>query len=278
MPFDQYSGQRKDVETDMKKELIIRAVLGFFFIIVTCGAALADVTFWGSTTCQKRFLEPGAEALARATGIKIKVYGVGTGKGMLALFEGKTSAAISSNVLEESIKSAQKVRLKAGKAPVAVPDGLQYHTITEDVIVPVVHRNNPVVSLTWENLADLHTGKIKQWKELGGKNLPVRVVTSHAGSSTKAVFQKMVMKNAEYVASAITVTSTRLEINRVSKEEGGICAVSKGFFDLNPGKTKIIKTDPIVRPLGIITIGPPAEEVQKIIDFFRSPEGQRHIR
>ena len=41
------------------------------------------------------------------------IFGVGTGKGMVALFEGKTDVAISSNTLEESIKSAQKVRKKA---------------------------------------------------------------------------------------------------------------------------------------------------------------------
>ena len=84
-------------------------------------------------------------------------------------------------------------------------------------------------------------------------------------------------KNAKYIENATTVTSTQLEINKVSKDEGGIGAVSKAFFTLNPGKTKIVKTDPIIRPLGIITIGPPNEEVQRIIDFFRSPEGQRHI-
>ena len=63
---------------------------------------------------------------------------MGTGKGMLALFEGKTNVAISSNVLEGSIKSAQKVRKKAGQEPVKVPDNLQFHTITEDIIVPII--------------------------------------------------------------------------------------------------------------------------------------------
>ena len=78
--------------------------------LLTDTAVAAQVNLWGSTTCQKRFLEPGAKALEEATGIKIKVYGVGTGKGLLALFEGKTNVAISSNVLEGSILSAQKVR------------------------------------------------------------------------------------------------------------------------------------------------------------------------
>jgi phosphate transport system substrate-binding protein len=105
----------------------------------------------------------------------------------------------------------------------------------------------------------------------------VQVVTSHAGSSTKAVFQKQVMKKADYSSDAIEVKSTRLEINEVSKAAGGIGAVSAGFFSMNPGKTKTVQSDTISRPLALVTIGDPTPEVQKIIAFFRSEEGKKHI-
>jgi len=85
------------------------------------------------------------------------------------------------------------------------------------------------------------------------------------------------MKKADYAADAIEVNSTRLEINEVSKASGAIGAVSAGFFNLNPGKTKIVEADTISRPLALITIGDPAPEVQKIIDFFRSEEGKKYI-
>ncbi|MBU0946778.1 MAG: substrate-binding domain-containing protein [Proteobacteria bacterium] len=240
-------------------------------------SSAAEVKLWGSTTCQKRFLEPGAKALEEATGVKIKVLGVGTGKGMVALFEGKTNVAISSNTLEDSVKSAQKVRAEAGLEPIAVPEGLQFHTITEDIIVPIVHQDNPVAALSWDQLSDLNTGKVTNWKDVGGNDAAVKVITSHAGSSTKAVFQKMVMKKQEYSPSALEVKSTRLEINEVSADVGGIGAVSKGFVSLSPGNSKIIKTDTISRPLGLITIGDPSPDVQKIIDYFLSSEGQKQI-
>jgi phosphate transport system substrate-binding protein len=262
----------------MKRRVSMVSVMTLIMVLAWCFPAFStEVRLWGSTTCQKRFLEPGANALAKATGIDVKVYGVGTGKGMLALFDGKSEVAISSNTLEESIKSAQKVSSKKGRPTAAVPENLQYHQITEDVIVPIVNASNPIQSLTWEQLATLNTGKIRNWLEVGGPDLPVQVVTSHAGSSTKAVFQKMVMKKADYASDAIEVRSTRLEINQVSKHPGGIGAVSAGFFNLNPEKTKRVAASPIVRPLGLITVGSPSAEVQKIIDFFRSPEGQKHI-
>src|SRR3972149_96056 len=131
-------------------------------------ASDAEVTLWGSTTCEKRFLVPGAEALEKATGIKIKVFGVGTGKGVLALLQGKTKVALSSNTLEESIKLAQTVRKEANLPPIEVPAGLQYHKIIDDTIVCIVHENNPISELTWKKLAGLLNGKIVNWKELGG--------------------------------------------------------------------------------------------------------------
>jgi len=262
----------------MKGKIV--AGMAAVLILVLVGvytATAAEVHLWGSTTCQKRFLEPGAKALEDATGIGIKVFGVGTGKGMLALFEGKTSVAISSNVLEGSVASAQKVLAEEGKPPVAVPDGLQFHTITEDIIVPIVHKDNPVARLTWDQLARLNTGEIKNWKEVGGPDMPVKVITSHAGSSTKAVFQELVMKKAAYAADVEEVKSTRLELNLVSTNPGGIGAVSQGFFNLNPGNAKMVKTETISRPLGLITIGDPTPDVRKIIDFFRSGEGRKYI-
>lgn len=261
------------------KKIGMLALLGLALSLVFVGNPVfaEDVTLWGSTTCQKRFLEPGAEALEKATGIKIKVFGVGTGKGMLALFEGKTQIALSSNVLEEAVKSAQKVLKEDGKPEAVVPSNLQFHEITKDLIVPIVNKDNPVESLTWEQLTDLSTGKVKNWKEVGGPDLPVKVVTSHAGSSTKAVFQEMVMKKAEYAADAILVNSTRLEINEVSNNNGGVGAVSLGFFNLNPGNAKIVKSKTIERPLALITIGDPSPEAKKIIDFFRSEEGKKYI-
>jgi len=255
-----------------------KGLVAFGLVLVMAFPAYAEqVALWGSTTCQKRFLEPGAEALEKATGVPIKVFGVGTGKGMLALFEGKTNVAISSNTLEESIHSAQKVLKEDGKPEMQVPEGLQFHVITEDVIVPIVNQSNPVKELTWTQLADLNTGKVANWKEVGGPDMPVQVVTSHAGSSTKAVFQSMVMKKAAYAANAIEVKSTRLEINEVSANPGGVGAVSKGFYNLNPGNAKMVDTAEIKRPLALITIGDPAPDVQKIIDFFLSEEGKKYI-
>ncbi len=251
-------------------------LLTAFAFLATSQAHAQEIKVWGSTTCQKRFLEPGAESFKSATGIDLKVLGVGTGKGMMALIEGKAPVAAASSSLESAIKSAKKEADKAGK-PIAIPDSLQFHKIAEDVIVPIIHKDNPVSALTFAQLADLNTGKITNWKEVGGPDLPVKVVTSHAGSATREVFQKQVMNKQDYAPGKVEVSSTRLEINEVSEDKGAIGAVSEGFYKLNPGNAKVVSTDPISRPLALITVGDPAPEAQKLIDFFRSGEGKTYL-
>lgn len=254
---------------------IIIVSLLFGFSITT---ALAEsIEIWGSTTCQKRFLEPGANALKDATGIEVKVLGVGTGKGLIGLIEGKTSVSAASSELSSSINSAKKAAKKA-KKNVSIPEDLVVHEVARDVIVPILHKDNPISSLTWEQLKDIHTGKVKNWKAVGGPDLPIRVITSHEGSATKAVFQSTVMKKEAYVSNAVKVNSTRKEIDEVSKFKGAIGAVSEGFYKQNPGKTKTVKTESITRPLALITKGEPSSDVKKIIAFFRSEEGKKYIQ
>ena len=86
------------------------------------------------------------------------------------------------------------------------------------------------------------------------------------------------MNGEEYTPEAVKVHSTRLEVREVARYRGAIGAVSMGFVKMYPGMVKVIKTRPITRPLGLITIGPPSEKVRRLIEFFRSDEGKRYIK
>jgi len=258
-----------------------RLVTLFVCIIIAVSFNMSfaeDLELWGSTTCQKRMIEPTAEMLEKETGIKAKVMGVGTGKGMIALLEGKTPVGLTSNNLEGTLASTQKVRKADGKDPIAIPENLQFHEIISDVIVPIVNDKNPVSALTFEQLKDIHTGKVTNWKDVGGDDMPIIVITSHAGSSTKKVFNSIVMNKEDYVEGAKEVKSTRQEIDEVAKFKGAIGAVSEGFVKMSSKSVKIVKSDDISRPLALVTIGDPNETVQKVIDFLKKEETQKHFK
>ena len=134
----------------------------------------------GGTTPQKDVLEPKRDEIQKATGVDIKVNGVGTGNGMLALAEGKVQVAAASDDLADSIEAGKKAAKAAGK-DVKFPDNLVLTQIGTDELVAIVHKTNPVTSLTKAQLKDMATSKIINWKEVGGPNLPVKVIVTKAG-------------------------------------------------------------------------------------------------
>lgn len=107
------------------------------------------LVFSGSTTFQKRILEPTQDALHKKTGLTIEIRGVGSIKGLKDLSKGEAAAAMTSVPLDIALREAG-----------LPPDGaFQEHVILNDVVVPIVHPMNPVKALTWEQLSDIYTGK-----------------------------------------------------------------------------------------------------------------------
>lgn len=236
-------------------------------------AAAESVRLHGSTTVQKRIMEPGKDALKKATGIDIVLVGNGTGNGVEDLVAGKCDAAMASEELADAVASMKDA---SGKA--ATGD-LKPNIITDDIIKVIINPANQVSKLSKEQLKGLHNGTIDNWSKVGGPDLPVIVVTSHLGSATRKVFQKTVMEGTAYVASALEVETTRKEIDNVNQFPEGIGAVSMGFINLpgNKEKVKIVDTPVISRPLMLITQGDPSPAVKRIVDFFKG-EGKKYIK
>lgn len=255
-----------------KQKIVLSAVM--VGLLAVSGVASAEIVkLHGSTTVQKRVMEPGKDALKKATGIDLELVGNGTGNGLEDLVAGKCDASMASEELADAVASMKDA---SGKA--AAGD-LKPNVITDDVIKVIVNPANTVTKLSKDQLKGLHNGSIDNWKKVGGSDLPVIVITSHLGSATRKVFQKSIMDGTKYVDGAIEVETTRKEIDNVNQFPEAIGAVSMGFINLpgNKEKVKIVDTDKISRPLMLITKGEPNAGVKKILDFFRG-EGKKYIK
>lgn len=254
----------------MKRILCTLLATSMLFPVV---AGAETIRLHGSTTVQKRIMEPGKDALKKATGIDLVLVGNGTGNGLEDLVAGKCDAGMASEELADAVASMKDA---SGKA--ATGD-LKPHVITSDVIKVIVNPSNTVTKLDKEQLKGLHNGSIDNWKKVGGPDLPVIVVTSHLGSATRKVFQKTIMDGTKYVDGALEVETTRKEIEDVGQFPEGIGAVSMGFINLpgNKEKVKIVETPNISRPLMLITKGEASPGVKKIVDFFTG-EGKKFIK
>lgn len=213
----------------------------------------------------------------------ISVTGGGSGVGIAALLNGTTDIAQSSR----KIKFDEKRKLEeSGKEVVEV-------ILAYDALSVVVHPENPVSGLSREQMEGIFTGKIKNWKEVGGEDLAIIPYSRETSSGTYEFFKENVLENKNYMNGILSMPATGGIIQSISQTKGAIGYV--GFAYVNEsvkslevsydgGQTFIkptvenVKNEsyPIVRPLYFYHTDLP-EEGRAFIDFILSEKGQQIV-
>ncbi len=249
--------------------------LGLLGIGVITNAA--DVTMTGSTT-----ILPIAQAVAEALASKyeIEVSGGGSSVGIAALINGTTDIANHSRPLKPS---EYKAAVQNGVYP------FTFH-IANDAVAVIVHPSNPVQNLTLAQLRDIYAGKITNWKQVGGKEAPITVVSRDSSSGTFETWEHVVMHGQPVVSSAIFATSNADVANEVSSNTNAIGYVGLAYVTpqlkkiMVDGKEATIESAidysyPIARPLFMSTNGFPSPgPVLNVMLFILSDDGQRLVQ
>ncbi|MDR2708782.1 MAG: phosphate ABC transporter substrate-binding protein, partial [Elusimicrobiota bacterium] len=149
----------------------------------------------------------------------------------------------------------------------------------------IVNKNNPVTNLTRAQIADIYTGKITNWKDVGGKDEKIVVVSRDSASGTFEAFSELALKGQKVVQSALMQSSNQAIVSLISKTQSAIGYVGVGYAGAS---IKTIKVDniasdkntvkngtyPLSRDLYMLTNANPSAEVLKFINFVLSPQGQ----
>lgn len=239
----------------------VAAVLG----AVSAPAFAAQVRLHGATTVIDRVIAPHQAAVEKATGHKLEIVGNATGKGLVDLFEGRGDASLCSEPVEIAVQAAAVAGKQVDRSKI------QFHVVMQDEIVFVVNASNPVNSLSWAQIRDIHTGKIKNWKAVGGKDEPITVFADTPTGGTRAMIKTLVMGGQEYGPSVVSLTAVKKVAEMVAVDPTGFGGVGRGFVD---SRAKIVATRKLERPLGFITIGPPSPAVQAVINAFKKEIGK----
>ena len=262
------------------KATLAAAVLLFCTIMAgPVSAAQDEIIINGSTTVLPVMQKAGEAFMAANPGINLAISGGGSGNGIKALNEGLCQVAMSSR----DIKASEKEE--------AVQKGvtLVRTAIAVDALVPVVHPENPVAALTVDQLRGIYTGKITNWKELGGADGKIVVISRDTSSGTYETWEIMIMKQEKVAPSALLQASNGAVAQAVAKNRRALGYV--GFGYLNPSLKKLsvngveatVQTAlagqwPIARELYIFTNGTPAGAVKKLVDYLLDPQkGQKSV-
>ncbi len=222
----------------------------------------APIRLHGAASVVDGLVRPHAAAVERATGVALAVDRSNAGKGLRDLVEGRCDLALASASLEASLEAARTAGL-AGPAP-----DLRMHVVASSEIVFVVHPSNKVRRLTWEQLRDVHTGRIASWRELGGAELPIAVLTDAAASATRSLIRQVVLGGADYGSAARALAAVKDVNDEVARDPAAIGGLGVEFVD--PARVAIVETRKVERPLAFVSLGPPGEDAARVIAAYRA--------
>lgn len=153
------------------------------------------------------------EYMKKNAGELVQVTGGGSGTGIAALINGTVDLAQSSRAMTDEEKT--KAQQSRGAAIVETPVAL-------DALSVFVNEANSLKELTIGQISDIYTGKISNWRAVGGPNAPIVLYGRENSSGTYDYFREHVLKKADFSPKVQTLQGTAAVINAVSKDRNGI--------------------------------------------------------
>jgi phosphate transport system substrate-binding protein len=254
-------------------------ILTAAFLLIGAGSATAaGIVIKGSTTVLP-VAQVTMEAFMKANpGVNISLSGGGSGEGVKALIDKTTDIANSSREMKQAEIALAKTR---GANPKEIP-------VAIDAIVPIVNPRNRVNNLTVDQLSQIYQGKITNWKEVGGEDLQIVVISRDTSSGTYEAWSELVMKKAKVSPRAQMQASSGAIVQAVSKNRYAIGYIGLGYVDKSvktltvngvaaAEKTALDRSFPVSRFLYMVTDGEPQGDVARYIAFVLSPAGQKLV-
>ncbi len=234
--------------------LILAATLT---LTATLGAE--EVKLHGAVTAVDVLITPHKDAIEKASGMTLSVMGNSAGKGLTDLVDGKCDGCLAAGDIKSTVGAAKK----NGKE--VDPATLQFSQLMMDEIVFFVNPANPIKKLTLPQIKEILTGKITNWKDVGGNDSPIVVFSEVATGATRGAIKALALDNEEYVATTKPQPTIKQVATQVAEYKNGIGGASLKLIDTK--KVQVLEADrKVERPLGIITLGAPSEKVKKVID------------
>ena len=224
-------------------------------------------------------------------GYSIAVTGGGSGTGITALLSNTCDIA---EVSREMKSAEMELSKKKGITP-------KMYKVALDGLAVVVHPSNPVSQLTIDQIADIYTGKITNWKEVGGNDGKIVLLSREVNSGTHVYFKEHVLRKGdatskvEFSSQALLLPSSQAISDEVAQNVNTIGYLGMGYISKKEKAVHVAKdasapyvaptiesvianTYPISRPLLMYTKGEPTGLTKAFIEYILSPAGQQVVK
>jgi len=263
----------------------------FSTFVLTLGVATSaqagSITVKGSDTLVILAKKWAEVYMGKQANVKIQVTGGGSGVGFAALQNQTTDLADASRrIRPREIEACLK---SFGKRPT------EYKVCLDGLSVYVSEENKEVKELSLPQLEAIFTGKVRNWKEVGGQDAPITVYSRENSSGTYEFFKEHVLQGKDFAASAQTMPGTASLLQAVAKDKNGIgyggaaygagakhllIKKDEGSPAIEPTEETVVKgIYPIWRHL-YIYVNPALDkgEIAAYLNWIRSDEGQKVVK
>lgn len=261
-----------------------RICLALMAFALSAQAAEKSITIKGSDT-MVILNQRWAEAyMSKNKGSIIQVTGGGSGTGISALISGGTDICAASRPMNNKEKTS--VQTKHGSAPVEI-------SVARDGVAIYVNEANPIKELSLNQIKDIYTGKITNWKQVGGEDARIILYSRENNSGTYAFFKEHVLQGKDFSPMSQSLPGTAAVVNAVTRDKKGIgyggsayakglkfCAVKATDNDkaYSPTEENIVSGKyPASRDLYFYTRTEPSGAIKGFIDWVKSSEGQKIV-
>jgi phosphate transport system substrate-binding protein len=237
--------------------------------IVVTAASLSQATaepliLQGSTTFNRRVMEPHEVAIETKSKQEITVIPNRTMLGIIALLEGRAHMAMTSASLDSEVGKLKKVM------PGLDYDRLKIFEITSTRVAFVVNAANPVRKASIEQLKKILTGEITNWRDLGGKDAPIRVAVVGGGGGVITTVEAELLDNQPVRGPNILYVRTALQLVGVMEQEPNAFGMAQLSLARQKGLPELVTDRPVEQMLGLITLGEPTPAMKSVIDAARA--------
>ncbi len=257
----------------MRLKALTTTLCGILILmLLTASVALAveqKLVLTGSSTLAPLATEIGKRFERQNPGVRVDVQSGGSSRGITDARSGLADIGLVSRALKEEEKD------------------LKSFTVARDGIGMIVHKSNPVRELSDRQIIDIYTGKITNWRAVGGPDQPITVVNKAEGRSTLELFlHHFRLKNSD-IKAQVVIGENQQGIKTVAGNRNAIGYVSIGTAEYEASQGVPIKllpmagvaasvenvrngSFPLARPLNLVTKAEPQGLARRFIDFSRS--------
>lgn len=214
-------------------------------------------------------INPVKDAFEKETGIKINIQFGSASLAFKQCYRGVSEAAAIGTSFSEVLEILKKEGFE-----VSNPELFRHTVIGRGMIYTVVNKENPVLKLSKEQLKGIFTGKITNWRQVGGNDLPIIVVLSTLNPATTTTFKKIIMDNEPFAKDV-------LELGHMDELLGAVEtnaeAIVFGTSAVVGSSVKQIETPEVFRPVTLVTKGEPTAKIKKLINFILTGPGKKLV-